>query len=325
MSPWEGPVFLVGMPRSGTKLLRNLLTQHERVRIPTIETEFLPYLVEWVSHHGRPADRRSFERLFIALRRSTYFDYRAGRQPEFSWATWFDHCRGRYDATGLFEGFIRYETGASPGSAIIWGDKSPSYIRHIELLLSMFEYGRVIHIVRDVRDFALSMRKAWGKDIQRAAFRWGLDTSVAHQVIQQHADRCIEVTYEALTSDVDAQLSRLCRFLGVDFDRSMTALPYSSENLGDTRGQVGVVSNNSGKFRSGLSSRELEAVESLAWNAMLTFGYQPQSSSGPRALSAPSLFTRKIKDGLNLVVRDVEARGVTRSLAYYFNQQRFNG
>jgi hypothetical protein len=32
-------MFLIGMPRSGTKLLRGLLNQHPRVRIPTAETE----------------------------------------------------------------------------------------------------------------------------------------------------------------------------------------------------------------------------------------------------------------------------------------------
>ena len=42
---WEGPLFIVGMPRSGTKLLRGLLNQHPRIRIPDFETEFAPFLV----------------------------------------------------------------------------------------------------------------------------------------------------------------------------------------------------------------------------------------------------------------------------------------
>src|SRR5262245_12693694 len=48
---WEGPMFIVGMPRSGTKLLRGLLDQHPRIRILQTETEFLPFLSAWVDGH----------------------------------------------------------------------------------------------------------------------------------------------------------------------------------------------------------------------------------------------------------------------------------
>ena len=58
---WTGPLFIIGMPRSGTKLLRGLLEQHPRVRVPTIETEFFPFLVRWVQQRGipeQPPERR---------------------------------------------------------------------------------------------------------------------------------------------------------------------------------------------------------------------------------------------------------------------------
>ena len=36
---FRGPLFIIGMPRSGTKLLRGLLNGHSRVAIPSCETE----------------------------------------------------------------------------------------------------------------------------------------------------------------------------------------------------------------------------------------------------------------------------------------------
>ena len=35
---FRGPLFLIGMPRSGTKLLRDLLNRHSRIAIPDNES-----------------------------------------------------------------------------------------------------------------------------------------------------------------------------------------------------------------------------------------------------------------------------------------------
>ena len=55
-APFEGPLFLVGMPRSGTKLLRALLNRHPNISIMTNETEFLPYLVSHWESFGDLSD-----------------------------------------------------------------------------------------------------------------------------------------------------------------------------------------------------------------------------------------------------------------------------
>ena len=68
---WSGPLFVVGMPRSGTKLLRGLLQQHARIRMPDFETDFFPFLVRHVREHGKPAGDADFARLFDALRGAT--------------------------------------------------------------------------------------------------------------------------------------------------------------------------------------------------------------------------------------------------------------
>ena len=320
---WEGPLFLVGMPRSGTKLLRTLLTKHELIRIPTIETEFLPFLATWVARHGRTDDEDSFRELFSSLRKAPYFDYRAAIQPPFDWQAWRNTCHGRFDAAGLFEGFIRYETAVSPGSGVIWGDKSPSYIRQIDLLLEAFPEARVIHIIRDVRDFAASMRKAWGKDVGRAAYRWGADVLAARTVTARHPQRCIEVHYEALLADTADLMAKLCNFLGIAFSSSLTQLDRPIENLGDAKGMTEIVRGNTKKYRRDLTRRELELVESLAWHAMGATGYAPEIATGPRNLSRFSMALRKLKDGANLVIRDVDARGLRRSASFYLQYQRF--
>ena len=41
-----GPVFIVGMPRSGTTLMRALLNQHPRVSLALTESHFIPYFIK---------------------------------------------------------------------------------------------------------------------------------------------------------------------------------------------------------------------------------------------------------------------------------------
>ena len=40
------PIFIVGMPRSGTKLIREILNRSDDVFIPHSESVFIPYLVK---------------------------------------------------------------------------------------------------------------------------------------------------------------------------------------------------------------------------------------------------------------------------------------
>jgi hypothetical protein len=134
----------------------------------------------------------------------------------------------------------------------------------------------------------------------------------------------MEVRYETLLAAADDVMARLCEFLGVDFNSALTQLDRPTENLGDAKGKTGIVRDNSLKYRRALSRREVDLVESLAWEAMSAVGYSPEVASGPRSLRPFSMRLRKLKDGANLVLRDVEARGIRRSALFYLRQHRFS-
>jgi hypothetical protein len=319
---WEGPLFIVGMPRSGTKLLRGLLNQHPRIRIPDFETEFLPFLVRWVQTHGQPADERAFVRLHAELSRAPYFVYRNARLgplPVSEWRTW---CAGRFDAGGLFEGLMRYETRTPPGSGIIWGDKSPGYITQLDTIREHFPDARVVHLVRDVRDYCASIRKAWTKDVRRAAHRWGQDVLNAHRHCVAYASRCLEVRYEDLLESPAQALERVCGFLQVPFIETLTQLDRSVENIGDARGRTEIVRGNRSKYRAARSRRELASIESLGWTAMRELGYQPQLARGQSELGRVSLACRRLKDGIQLLGSGAAKARLFATLRFHAQHQR---
>ncbi|HJS21928.1 MAG TPA: sulfotransferase [Steroidobacteraceae bacterium] len=321
---WEGPLFIVGMPRSGTKLLRGLLNRHPRVRIPSFETEFLPFLVRWVETRGRPDDERSFARLHAELSRAPYFVYRNARIGPLPVSEWRSWCAGRFDAAGLFEGIVRYETHIPHGSGVIWGDKSPGYVTHLDMIRQHFPQSRVVHLVRDVRDYCASIRKAWNKDVRRAAHRWGQDVLSAHRHCVADRTHCVEVRYEDLLQSPGQALERVCAFLEIPFTDALTQLEQSVENIGDAKGKTEIVRDNRNKYRTALSRRELESVESLGWTAMRELGYEPQLARGQTHLGSVSLALRRFKDGLRLVTAGAAKSRLFDTLRFHVQHQRMS-
>lgn len=323
---WEGPLFIVGMPRSGTKLLRGLLCNHPRIRVLAAETDFLPFIDEWVRQHGSPATAEAFERFANDLSRANhYFNFRpAGRGP-FRWQDWRAACNGNFAVSGLFEGFARYELDIQRGSGMIWADKSPAYIRHIPLLVKHFPGARIVHIVRDVRDHCVSMRKAWGKDIRRSAWRWGSDVLTAHRQCSSMPERCLEVRFEELLQDPEAQLRRICMFLDLPFFAALAQLSQSVEQRGYAAGRAEIVRDNFSKFETRLTPRELVAIESLAWRTMRALGYMPVRADRQATLSPLMQQLLKLKDGVHLVTNGMSRRGVAAAVRFHATHRRMAG
>lgn len=323
---WTGPLFIVGMPRSGTKLLRGLLGQHQRIRIPSIETEFLPFLLRWVREHGQPEQPTALAALFQELRRAPYFMLRPGGAAAFDERDWREHCDGRYDAAGLFEGFVRYETGSGVHTNYIWGDKSPTYTRHVATLLEHFPQARVVHILRDVRDYCISVNKAWHKDMRRAAHGWARDVERAHRVCRSQPERCIEVTYEDLLRAPEAVMARLTTFLGVEpADVSMLSLARPVEARGDAAGRTEIMRDNFSKFADRLTPRQIRAIEALAFDTMQLVGYRPVHAARQQHLGAFEQRMLQLKDGASLLAHGARKHGLASALRFHLNHARLVG
>jgi hypothetical protein len=309
-SLWTGPLFVVGMPRSGTKLLRGLLTQHARIRIPDIETDFFPFLVRHVREFGQPAGDADFAHLFDALRGATYFSYRARRTPPFCWQGWRHECDGHYDAAGLFEGFVRYETDCARTSGGVWGDKSPAYVRYADMLLEHFPQARLVHIVRDVRDYCISIKKTWRKDMRRAAHEWARDVARVHQLCVAQPQNCIEVTYEDLLQTPEAVMRRLTTFLELEpTGESMVRLAKPVEKRGDAAGRTEIMRDNFSKYSERLSPRQIGAIEALAFDTMQLVGYQPLYADRQKQLGALEQRLLRLKDGVSLLAHSTRKQG----------------
>lgn len=316
--PYRGPLFIVGMPRSGTKLLRELLGNHARIRIPRVETEFFPEMVRYVARRGgRLDDERAFREFYEWIRRFPYFWYTERQGRVLSAEEWFKSANDR-TAAGLFEALVRHDAGAGWDTDLIWGDKSPSYVTKLEVISAHFQRARFIHIVRDARDQALSARRAWGKDVLRAAQRWNDDVREGLRQGRALGSRFRMIRYEDLTADPARILTGLCQFLDVPFDVRMLELQHAPENLGTTKGVHAIVAGNSGQFRVGLAAAEVASIEGIAGSMLGELGYEVPGDLRPRRLSRTSMRLRQAKDYLALVRQRAATEGLLGSVGFHF-------
>jgi hypothetical protein len=313
---FAGPLFVVGMPRSGTKLLLGLLGRHSRVGLPRFETEFLPWLARRFGRFGNLRDRRRFDEFCALLQSQSYFRYRREHVGAIDPGQWHTAC-AEYTAAGVFEALMRMDGNAPRGSGRIWGDKSPSYIDDLPLLKRLYPAAKMVHIVRDVRDYCLSINKAWGKDMLRAAQRWADGVRKARADGAALGGDYLELRYEDLLARTEAELRRVCAFLGVEFEPAMLTLGRASENLGDARGATEVLPTNTGKWRA-MESHTLARIEELAGGVLLECGYAlALPPRPPRRLSGAEMRLAQLKDAWHLARADHNGWGIWRTAMFH--------
>lgn len=203
--------FIVGVGRSGTTLLRLMLDAHPEMAIPP-ETHFIPKAIRECSTARDP------RRAYIEAVTSSI--------------TWDDHpmeeeeLRRQVDSIEPFDisNALRafYGCYASRFGKRRWGDKTPLYVRSMDLINGILPEAHFIHLIRDGRDVALSVKDLWfGPDsIEEAAKQWVSWIEGARSQAQG-LPYYLELRYEDLVSDPETVLGRVCEFLDLPWDSSM--------------------------------------------------------------------------------------------------------
>ena len=305
----QGPVFIVGMPRSGTKLLRGMLNGHSQIFIPLNETEFLPaWIRKWASF-GDLSNHHTFMEFYQSFVDTFYFQNRMSEHGEqIRPDTWYIRCNGDFSIANVFEQLIRHDADVPEGA--IWGDKSPSYLNHMDSIRAIYPTAKFIHLIRDARDYVLSLEKSFGKNKLRAAQRWYDSIVLAKNEGARLGQDFMEVRYEDLVDHPEREARRLCGFLHVEFEPSMIALQRVTENLGDTKGRKEIVSGNYGKYKRVLSTADLRGVESYCAEGLELMGYVLEVHNGPNRRLTP-LEERRYQAGdvWRLVRLDAQNKG----------------
>src|SRR5437773_11128912 len=159
---------IVGSPRSGTTLLRFMLDSHPELAIPP-ETGFLKRRPKrWWS-------RKSLREIFF--RAVINYPSPVPVWPDFEIpeeAFW--EALTEITPFTIAEGYRAfYRLYAARFGKSRWGDKTPLYCLDLNAIRRVLPEARFIHIIRDGRDAALSLRRMWfspGWEIETQAAYW---------------------------------------------------------------------------------------------------------------------------------------------------------
>lgn len=269
--------FIVGAPRTGSTLFRRILNAHSQVAIPPES----PFLIDYLMADHVPAARRLA--LLIA-------------DPEYR--AWPHGVAAQLQATDVPAGIE--EIHASYAAAVgktRWGQKTPRLVRLWHTLAEAFPDARFIHVVRDPRAVAASLRKsaAHRSHALAAARRWRLDTGMGLAMERAIPSRALQVRYEELVCQPEATIRRVCAFLELPFEPAML-LPETELRLNPQEVSRGhhekvdqpITADSLETWRTSLSPRDVATVSAVVADVSRSCGYQVD----PAAL--PGLWQRAI-------------------------------
>jgi hypothetical protein len=299
-------IFVVGVPRSGTTLMRMVLGKHSRIAIAD-ENHFMGHFLPWVDaswDFRRVGDLASDDAIRRLVARIYSDEFQRGtwlRETSQFWR-WLvrrvppDELEGRLLAgertrRGLFTTLLR--TYADRRRRPIFGEKTPAHFRHVETLLDWYPTARVVHMMRDPRAVHLSELKRRTARPESVPYRWLVraprlmrafvllqvartwaDAVHRHRSLaRRHPDRYRMVRFEDLVREPEAEIASLCEFLGVRFERRM--LRQKVVSRGDRLGDSGFDAGAADRWRARIAPRDARWLRWLLGRRIEEMGYPP--------------------------------------------------
>ncbi|MEM7504418.1 MAG: sulfotransferase, partial [Pseudomonadota bacterium] len=199
-SPSTRPVFIVGMPRSGTTLTEQVIGSHP----DCFGAGELNALTDLAT--GTP-------------------DRLARAEPP------WPHCAPDLDGPqlrALGQDYVERSAQRAPANALRVVDKQPLNFWHLGLVAIALPEARIVDCRRDIRDCGLSifshdfnLQQNWSTDLGDIAHYWrGYRRLMTHWASVTDLE-ILETYYEDTVSDLESQSRRLLEFLGLNWNEDV--------------------------------------------------------------------------------------------------------
>ncbi len=218
--------------------------KYSRRRISTIAEQ--ERFIKWVFSDWYFANKANYHEI--------YFDYRQFVQG------------APFDYPAFVEQVFRHIANVEQSKWVL--NKTCKFCECMDIVDQVFDLPRVVHLVRDGRDVALSLieAKGWGPIGVYGAARWW---SSRVDKLQEYANvnmngRYLELKYEELTQEPIQSFERIARFYGI----------YEEHRHARLAECVRIKKRNTEKWRTRLSLSDLQLFEQVAGDTLRTNGYE---------------------------------------------------
>jgi Sulfotransferase family len=246
-------IFIVGVSRSGTSLMRKILNASDKIAIAW-ENHFLGHLIasEGARYRFRKfgdlSDDNNVRKLVDYIYSGNFWKSSRYRDVSTQWR-WIvrkvdkeDFLQRILDSDrsehALFTVMMR--VFADSKRKPIMGEKTPAHVRYVPTILDWFPKGRIIHMLRDPRGIFVSELRRRQKAVTvpyrqlkrfKSLFKLYIvlqTTIVWFESVQRYRrykrlypNNYYLLRFEDLVTDPIQQVEQLCEFLGIDFQDKM--------------------------------------------------------------------------------------------------------
>jgi hypothetical protein len=202
-----------------------------------------------------------------------------------------------------------------------FGDKTPAYVNCLDEVFAVWPDARVVVLVRDARDVALSITGLpFGPNNPYSAARWwsrGIRAGLDAQ--SDRPEQVLTVRYEELVADPPGVVQQVCEHVGLGYKSEMLAIEKSPQEkivAGQAEWFADVATpisaSGSGRFLTEMPEDERRIIETVSGDELRALGYE--TFDGDRAIAAPRVLGYRAHDaalrGVNAVrLRIIDERG----------------
>ena len=237
------PIFVVGLPRTGTTLIEQILISHPEI-ISVGETDAIEFVLRELSEVNTQ-ERMSTEIL--------------------------DALSSKPISSTLRSRYLELNSHLLTGKASFFIEKLPYNYLYLNRILDAFPEAKIIFLDRHPLDACYAMFKQ--------PFTWAYKFSYSLQDLEKYyrafhrlrlqwqsvlRDRMFSIKYEDLVTDPETLTKSLCDYLGVQYQQEMLTF-YEADQTSMTASSVqvrsGINSNSVGSWRK--VAQELESIKPL--------------------------------------------------------------
>ncbi len=279
MQPDISPIFIIGVPRSGTTLLRVLLDSHSQLAAAP-ETP-------WITGGYSKQSLREYLAFLMNDKLGPTANLASVSQDVV-------YAAARNFLSTLFAGYLE-EKGKQ--QLVL---NTPDDVEYLDFLTRLYPESAFIHIYRDGRDVACStinykdvyfgekhLREYGDLTYHNALKRWYVWENNIRSILKLDSGvRFTSLAYENLVGEPEEKLKTLCEFLAVKFEPAMLDYAgfthdYPEWEAGsvDVKQRQGITTSSIGRWRNEVSPEDLLATDRMCGPFLAELGY---GASGER-------------------------------------------
>lgn len=266
----DGPIFVVGFPRSGTSLMATILARSPDVVMLPFETHLL---ARWRRRFGPDlASNGGFRRFWQEFSNDTRYD--EDLLPPVKVLDCLQE-RDDHSVQGVLSCLLACAVSGHDGARP--GEKTPDHYKYLSTLLRWYEDCQIVFMLRDPRDVLASwhsLSESWTERPPSDILDEWRRSAYELEMWSSHP-RVLTVIYEDLVTAPTDMLRRVGEFLDVQLQVEGGVDQNSSPRPGGYDPEGPIRAGSVGRGRASLDHADLALVDAIAGAEMARHGYPP--------------------------------------------------